>query len=145
MPHQLAIFQRITSDQTSVSGSFAPAPIIFNNEAQDEGSNVSINGSGLITFANAGRYRLTVHVLATTSGYFAFCKNRAGATTGAILDDLIDTVVSFSVSRVFDMAASDTMECCVLFSSAGTIKFSTSGSASVKTGCATYLEIERLK
>lgn len=139
-PHQLAIFRRTGSSQ-SVTGA-TKAPVQFNTESIDE-LGVSI-ASGVITFANAGRYRLLFNGYITGPGYMGISKANS-ATTYAGLDFIRGSGSDYfgQCSWEGDLAASDAIRCLIELNSNGDIK--ASNGTSVGDGDATWLTIERLK
>jgi hypothetical protein len=81
---QLAIFTRITSDQTNISGSYAEDFLQYNSEVLDEGNHWTVSGDDL-TCATTGTYRFTQYFYSLNSSAYAYLV-KDGASIGGLFE-----------------------------------------------------------
>ncbi len=146
MPARLAIYRRIGGDQ-AYAGSFAIVAVDYNQEAQDDGGDVSIS-SGTITFANTGRYRVRANFLTSTACYLLLSVLNYTSGSSNFVEALDYTRADGSmcfgqVEYTYDVTAGDTIKVLIQASTGGNLKYTNGNSVAGGKGC--WVQIERIK
>ena len=135
---QLAIFRRITSNQTGISGSFAVDYLDYNSEVLDEGSHWSYS-SEAYTCATAGTYLIEQAVYSTAGQAFLEVEVNGSAIPG-VMESPGSTNIYRRWTWVVKLAAGDVVKFRCIASSAWTMPY-TDGSSRVGVNQVSILKV----
>lgn len=115
---QLAIFRRVTSDQTGISGSFVTDYLQYNSEVLDEGNHWSNSGDDY-TCATAGTYQITLYIFSNYGTAFLAPEINGTEQPGVRQNNITYIMASW----VLQLSAGDILRVKVISSAAWTLPY----------------------